>query len=198
MVRRPKGELRDLVPNLGLPKRVVMQHDISGLSEDAPELKLMRLLNEYRDLRDQRLSKATRGQQAAASLVICTLQKRLLSSLEAFSSTLRVHRKGLNDHTPERLDEQQALDLDAPGSDDERGNLSEEQVAEDIDAAVVRASKRSRGTEPPTPRELSVLDHPRRTAGFTSRRTVPKSNHQGASPLIASLKSFLRAHRHGL
>jgi hypothetical protein len=150
-------------PNLGLPKRIVKQHDLPRhgeppLPENTPELKLMRLLNEYRDLREQRLSKATRGQQAAASLVICTLQKRLLSSLEAFASTLRVHRRGLNDQTPERFDDQQQLDLDAPGSDDERGDLPEEQVAEDLEAAVARASKRSRGTEPPTLRELSVLD----------------------------------------
>lgn len=158
MVRRLKAELRELVPNLGLPKRIVKQHDISGLPADAPELKLMQLLNEYRELREQRLSKATRGQQSAASLVICTLQKRLLSSLEAFASTLRVHRKGLNDATPERFDDQQQFDLDAPGADDERGDLPEEQVVEDLDAAVARASKRSRGAEPPTPRELAVLD----------------------------------------
>ena len=158
MVRRLKDELRELVPNLGLPKRIVKQHDISGLPEDAPELKLMRLLNEYRELRENRMIKATRGQQAAASLVICTLQKRLLSSVEAFASTLRVHRKGLNDQTPEHFDEQTQLDLDAPGADDERSDLPEEQVSEELEAAVARASKRSRGTEPPTPREIAVLD----------------------------------------
>lgn len=118
----------------------------------------MRLLGEYRALREQRLSKSTRGQQAAASLVICTLQKRLLSSLEAFASTLRVHRKGLNDHTPEPFDEQQQLNLDAPGADDERGDLPEEQVTEDLEVAVERASKRSRGTEPLTTREVSLFE----------------------------------------
>jgi SNF2 family DNA or RNA helicase len=158
MVRRLKDELRELVPNLGLPKRVVKQHDISGLPEDAPELKLMRLLNEYGQLREQRLTKATRGQQAAASLVICTLQKRLLSSLEAFASTLRVHRKGLDDQTPEHFDGQEQLDLDAPGADDERGEQPEEQVTEELDIAVSRASKRSRGTEPPSPQELEILE----------------------------------------
>jgi ERCC4-related helicase len=158
MVRRLKDELRELVPNLGLPKRIVRQHDISNLPVDAPELKLMRLLNEYRELRERRMIKASRGQQAAASLVICTLQKRLLSSLEAFASTLRVHRRGLNDQTAEHFDEQTQLDLDVPGSDDERAELSEEQITEEFDAAVARASKRNRGTEPPTPRELAVLE----------------------------------------
>lgn len=158
MVRRLKDELRELVPNLGLPKRVPKQHDISDLPLDAPELKLMRLLNEYRELRELRLLKASRGQQAAASLVICTLQKRLLSSVEAFASTLRVHRRGLNDPIPEHFDDQQQLDLDAPGGDDDRAELSEEQVTEEFDTAVIQASKRSRGTEPPTPRELGLLD----------------------------------------
>ena len=159
MVRRLKNELRELVPNLGLPKRIVKQHDISNLPEDAPELKLMRLLNDYRELRETRLSKATHGQQAAASLVICTLQKRLLSSLEAFASTLRVHRKGLNDQTPEHFaDSPEQLDLDAPGSDDERADLPEDQVTEDLETAIARAAKRSRGAEPPTARELALLD----------------------------------------
>ncbi len=158
MVRRLKDELRELVPNLGLPKRIVKQHDISNLPGDAPELKLMRLLNEYRELRERRMSKATRGQQTASSLVICTLQKRLLSSLEAFASTLRVHRRGLNDKTPAHFDEQQRLNLDAPGPDDDRAELPEEQVTEELEAAVLRASKRSGGTEPPTPPELSLLE----------------------------------------
>src|SRR6185437_12810005 len=66
MVRRLKDELRVQVPELELPERVVEQHDLSGLPEDAPELKLMRLLGEYREAREARMIRATRGQQAAA------------------------------------------------------------------------------------------------------------------------------------
>ncbi len=55
MVRRLKDELRELVPDLGLPKREVVQHDISGLPEDAPDLALMRLLSQYYSLRVKRL-----------------------------------------------------------------------------------------------------------------------------------------------
>jgi hypothetical protein len=162
MVRRLKDELRELVPNLGLPKRVPKQHDISGLPEDAPELKLMRHLSEYRDLREQRMLKASRGQQSAAALVICTLQKRLLSSVEAFASTLKVHRRGLSDRTPDHFsdssDAQQQYELDAPGADDDRAELSEEQVTEENDTALVRATKRGRGSEPPSPQELVLLE----------------------------------------
>ena len=163
MVRRLKGELRELVPNLGLPERIVTQHDLPKpgeppFPEDTPEIRLMRLLGEYRQLREQRLSKATRGQQAAAALVVCTLQKRLLSSIEAFASTLRVHRKGLTEPPAGPVDEQAELDLDAPGADDERGELPEEQVVEDLETAVVVATRRSRGTQPPGARELAVLD----------------------------------------
>lgn len=163
MVRRLKGELRELVPNLGLPERIVTQHDLPKpgeppFPEDTPEIRLMRLLGEYRQLREQRLSKATRGQQAAAALVICTLQKRLLSSIEAFASTLRVHRKGVTDPLAGQIYEQAELDLDAPGADDERGELPEEQVVEDLETAVVVATRRSRGAQPPGARELAVLD----------------------------------------
>lgn len=162
MVRRLKDELRELVPNLGLPKRVPKQYDISGLPEDAPELKLMRLLSEYRELREQRMLKASRGQQSAAALVSCTLQKRLLSSVEAFASTLKVHRRGLSDQTPEQfsdsLDSQEQHELDAPDADDDRAALSEEQVAEENETAVVRATKRGRGSEPPGPDELVLLE----------------------------------------
>jgi hypothetical protein len=55
MVRRLKDELREAVPGLKLPKREVVQHDISGLPDDAPDLVLMRLLTQYRALREKRL-----------------------------------------------------------------------------------------------------------------------------------------------
>ena len=94
MVRRLKDELREL-SRPRLPKREVVQHDISGLPEDAPDLALMRLLTQYRALREKRLEGSRRSQQTAANLVITTLQKRLFSSIEAFNSTLRVHRKSM-------------------------------------------------------------------------------------------------------
>jgi hypothetical protein len=50
-------------------------------------------LDEYRAAREDRLKGASKSVQNASTLVLCSLQKRLLSSIEAFASTLKVHRK---------------------------------------------------------------------------------------------------------
>src|SRR4051812_42391783 len=87
MVRRLKSDLREA--NTGsFPVRQVIQIDIKGLPEDAPDLVLARLLEQYRDIREQRVAHAKKSAQAAALLVVTSLQKRLLSSIEAFDSTL--------------------------------------------------------------------------------------------------------------
>src|SRR5690606_9565807 len=91
LVRRIKEDLRQIQG--GFPKREVVQVTIDGLSEDAPELRLMGLLDEYRRLREQRLSGETKRKQAASGLLLINLQQRLLSSVEAFARTLRVHRR---------------------------------------------------------------------------------------------------------
>ena len=90
MVRRLKSDIRELEG--GFPKRKVVQIDIAGLPVDAPELVLASKLDAYRTEREWRLSGETRSQQTAAALVIGGLQKRLLSSIEAFAKTLAVHR----------------------------------------------------------------------------------------------------------
>jgi hypothetical protein len=93
MVRRLKSDIRALEG--GFPKRNVVQVDIDGLPADAPELVLSEKLDAYRLEREKRLTHETRSRQAAAALVIGGLQKRLLSSIEAFAKTLTVHRKSL-------------------------------------------------------------------------------------------------------
>lgn len=77
MVRRLKSDLREVAG--GFPIRKTEQHDIADLPENAPELRLSRLLQQYRELRETRLSGASKSQQAAAALVVTSLQKRLLS-----------------------------------------------------------------------------------------------------------------------
>ena len=91
MVRRLKSDIRELEG--GFPKRTVVQIDIEGLSPDAPELVLASKLDSYRSQREVRLSQETRFRQISAGLVIGCLQKRLLSSLDAFARTLAVHRR---------------------------------------------------------------------------------------------------------
>ena len=53
------------------------------------------MLDAYRLERERRLQHESRSQQTAGALVIGGLQKRLLSSIEAFAKTLSVHRKSV-------------------------------------------------------------------------------------------------------
>ena len=60
-----------------------------------PNLYSRKKLDEYRLEREKRLASETRSKQTAGVLVIGGLQKRLLSSIEAFAKTLTVHRKSV-------------------------------------------------------------------------------------------------------
>ena len=91
MVRRLKDDIRREVG--GFPVRHVEPVIIDGLPEDAPELVVSRLLDEYRGLRDRRFAHATARGRAAAGLLVVGLQQRLLSSIEAFAISLAKHRK---------------------------------------------------------------------------------------------------------
>jgi superfamily II DNA or RNA helicase len=147
MVRRIKDDIREVVG--GLPKREVVQLDIDGLAEDAPELRLFELLDEYRKLREERLSGETKRKQAAAGLLITGLQQRLLSSVEAFYRTLRVHRRTVEKQWEESQAERTekdvrlgSLDLldSGVGSDDDRADLSEEDLQAEEEAQFEAAS----------------------------------------------------------
>ena len=154
MVRRLKEDLREVAG--GFPRRVVRQVDIAGLPADAPELRLSALLNDYRELRERRLKGETKRTQAAGALLISGLQQRLLSSVEAFARTLRVHRR-----TVERQQEQSQVDraqaepklplLDLLGdglaSDDDRVTLSEDELHAEEDAQVEAATLASAADE---------------------------------------------------
>ena len=144
MVRRLKEDVREVAG--GFPKRNVVQIDLSedSVPEDAPELVLPKLLDQYRLVRQRRMEGASKRKQAEAGLLISGLQQRLLSSVEAFTRTLRVHRR-----TMERLWAQDAvassntvnvvssktkrkqltLLTDSPDSDDEFSLLAEEDLA---------------------------------------------------------------------
>src|SRR6266481_1604249 len=58
MVRRLKEDIREIQG--GFPKREVVRVVIDGLPDDAPELVLSRLLDEYRTMREQRFASTTR------------------------------------------------------------------------------------------------------------------------------------------
>ncbi len=147
MVRRLKEDIREVLED-GFPKRRVIQITIDGLPEDSAELKLTGLLDEYRRLRENRLSEANKRTQAAAALLTTGLQQRLLSSVEAFARTLRVHRRTLEKQRAARTElpspaaSPGLFDLagGGVGSDDERALLEPEVLAREEDAHVAAAT----------------------------------------------------------
>ncbi|MFH1118034.1 MAG: DISARM system SNF2-like helicase DrmD [Pseudomonadota bacterium] len=152
IVRRLKDDVREIQG--GFPKRKVVQIDIDGLPEDAPELRLSALLDEYRELREQRLKGESKRKQAAAALLITGLQQRLLSSVEAFARTLHVHRKTVlrqweDSQGATDVKETEPISLDllsgTVGSDDDRATLSEEDLQAEEDLQIEEASALSLG-----------------------------------------------------
>jgi hypothetical protein len=149
VVRRLKEDIREIAG--GFPKRTPVQEDIDGLPHDAPELRLSKLLDEYRQVREGRLSGASKRTQAAAGLLICCLQQRLLSSVEAFARTLRVHRRTvLRQWEASKADEhdgaiERRLDLLTGGlsNDDDRATEPEDTLAQEEDEQVAAASAAS-------------------------------------------------------
>ena len=130
-----------------------MQVDIEGLPDDAPELRLSALLDQYRELREKRLENETKSKQASAGLLIIGLQQRLLSSIEAFARTLRVHRATVQ----RQWDKAQRESSDDPSvhpaqltllsssvdRDDDRATLSEDELQAEEDAQFEAASAAS-------------------------------------------------------
>ncbi|HTW72946.1 MAG TPA: DISARM system SNF2-like helicase DrmD [Acetobacteraceae bacterium] len=98
MVRRLKVDLRQL--GEAFPERIVEPIPLTGLRPDAPELVLPQKLEAYRKLREVRLAKLPPSQAIRARLVWIGLQQRLLSSIAAFTSTLKVHQKSLAERLP--------------------------------------------------------------------------------------------------
>jgi ERCC4-related helicase len=167
MVRRLKSDL-SAVKAGRFPKRHVIQLDVSNLPVDAPELVLPELLERYRTSREQTLSasKATRTQMAAGLLVTTSMQKRLLSSIDAFARTLNVHRKALEKKAATAAVSAN-LDLlrEAPGADDEDlGELTPEQLGDTEDAQTVTATALSGAV---SLAELKLLDEMRELAENT-------------------------------
>jgi len=167
MVRRLKEDIREVQG--GFPKRIVVRQAIDGLPADAPELVLSRLLDEYRTAREERFASTSRRAQASAGLLVVGLQQRLLSSIEAFARSLKVHRatverqweKGKSETgEPSAASAREAnLFTTAPDADDERSEWTpEEQEAEE--AATIEAV--TAAAEAESPRDAAAIAHWRR------------------------------------
>ncbi len=155
MVRRLKEDIRAVQG--GFPLRKVVPIVLDGLPEDAPELELSRLLDEYRMVREKRFASTTRRSRAAAGLLVVGLQQRLLSSIEAFARSLEVHRvtvvKQWNEargETPSPKAKRLSTTAltSTPGSDDERGEWTDEELA-DEEAAQMEAATAAAEAESP-------------------------------------------------
>jgi SNF2 family DNA or RNA helicase len=170
MVRRLKDDIREIQG--GFPIRRVTQLDIDGLPADTPELRLASLLDEYRQLREQRLSGESRRSQAAAGLLITGLQQRLLSSIEAFARTLRVHRKTVQRlwqesqaQVPKAAPADYEIDLltSSPDTDDDRATMPEAELEAEEEAQIVAATAATtpthdKGTNQLFAQEQKLLD----------------------------------------
>jgi hypothetical protein len=191
IVRRLKDDLRRL--HGGFPERHVVEIPVEGLSEASPELVLPQLLDDYRAARDERPRTATRSTQAAAALVVCGLQKRLLSSIEAFASTLAVHRRAFEAQVargtaaPATAASLRSLITEAPGPDDDRGEAPEDEARAEEDAAMAAATARAMPAAPADAfaRERALLS--RMTELANAARGLPDAR-------VRHLASWIRAH----
>lgn len=151
MVRRLKGELRKHVGSQ-IPERRTIQVDLKDLPVDTPELMLAQKLAEYSDLLERRLAGSNNRTKAAGKLVTIALQKRLLSSVEAFARTLAVHRRNAAKtapvpagKAPDAPSPQVALPLEDPR--DTGDDLTEEQTVDLDEVEIARATRAGASAE---------------------------------------------------
>ena len=190
MVRRLKEDIRSVQG--GFPQRGVVRIAIEGLPGDAPELALSRLLDEYRSAREERFAKTSKRAQAAAGLLVVGLQQRLLSSIEAFARSLRVHRataerqweKAQAEAPPEADGESVTLFTSAPDADDERADWSPEEAEaeeateiESVTSAAESESPRGSAALALWRREQALLDQMQEIAERSRHLPDAKTRH---------------------
>lgn len=150
MVRRLKDDLRSIgVP--GFPERKVEAIELpkaigqTALPEDTPELALARLLDQYRTVRLENMAGQTSRACNQFELLVTQLQQRLLSSVEAFARTLRVHKKTMERVWARELAANASVGADAgklssADADDERGLVDEAVLGELLDRETEKAT----------------------------------------------------------
>jgi len=190
LVRRLKDDLRRLGEEF--PERVVQPLTIpeGSLPTETPELKLSRLLQTYCKQREQRLIQegASQHQRNADRLVATHLQKRLLSSIEAFARTLKVHRNTMKAQQQERhgtlAGAGESLDLLRGGADQDSAtaDLPEDELLT-MEAAQTRAALRQ--TVDTNQSDLDRLE---------AMWTIAEANRDRQDPRIHKLEAFLRQH----
>lgn len=196
MVRRLKEDIRAVQG--GFPKRTVERVVVDGLATDAPELQLSALLDEYRSLREQRFARTSRRTQASAGLLVVGLQQRLLSSIEAFARSLKVHRATIARQWEEECSASApspvaaALFTRAPDSDDERGDWTPEE-AEGEEVAAVEAI--TLAAEAESPRDGDARVHWRREQALLDQmQEIAERSRHAPDAKLRRLIDWIRAH----
>lgn len=146
MVRRLKRDLQALGKS-DFPQRKVVRLAIDG--NDLPEVELSRLLAEY--------TKLMRPERGRGRLVFINLQKRLLSSIEAFHRTLQAHAARAESGAVKDVQ----LDLSVvparrPADDDDDAYGVDDEVLDAEDAAEVESA--TRVLQSPEGRARALLD----------------------------------------
>jgi len=173
MVRRLKQDLRELGVE-SFPLRTLVQLEVGGA--EAPEVRLSAMLAEYTQL--------MRPERGRGRLVFVNLQKRLLSSIEAFRRTLEVHAQSVAEgraKTALQLSLAPRQTDDADDSDDEYG-VQDEALDEAAAAAVELASRLLKSPEGRA-REL-----------LASMQAIAAQQATGADAKVQALVAWIREH----
>ena len=185
LVRRLKDDLR-IALNEAFPERIVEPLRIpkGSLPPDTPELELSRLLQRYRKQREDRLLAEGASKRAinADRLVITNLQKRLLSSVEAFARTLAVHQRSLA--ARQQNERQSRLEMLEGGvsADSELAELDDEEVL-NLEEAQTRAALRQTIGADESDQQL-----------LESMARIANSNRHRPDPRIEKLADWLKQH----
>jgi hypothetical protein len=168
MVRRLKGDLRQLGVET-FPRRKVIQIDVGR--PESPEVRLSELLAEY-----TRLMKPERGR---GKLVFINLQKRLLSSIEAFRRTLEVHAASVAEGRART-----AIQLALGGGEDDDEYGADDEALEAAGAADVSAWSRLCGSPEGRAREL-----------LAEMRKLAEQHATGPDAKVTALVDWIRQHQ---
>ena len=193
MVRRLKEDLRQLQG--GFPLRHVPRISITDLAADAPELLLAAKLDDLDQLRRTRLATARRSAQSAGRLTIINLQKRLLSSIEAFARTADVHARTL-DRMLADVEAGATVEAPAQVSLSEITPLGADDDDADNDEAVQQAAEDSameRATEAAADGERSILREERNLV--REMASIANANRHQPDARIHALVDWIRTNQ---
>lgn len=184
LVRRLKDDLRRIGEEF--PERIVepLRVPRGTLAPDTPELALSRLLQQYRKQRERRLlaEGANKRQLNADRLVITNLQKRLLSSVEAFARTLAVHQRTLAEKQQQQRNAQLELLQGGVSADSELAELDDDEVL-NLEEAQTRSALRQ--TLAADQNDQALLEQ---------MATIAAAHRSRPDPRIEVLVAWLRQH----